>query len=262
VACDIGTGEFLYGSRAAAVEFLAICERELPAFLPHDKQRMEEIKKNLARARADVGALNILVEEEGAVVLIDGRNVGRAPLNTIYVEPGAHRVEVVLDGYPRREALVSVEKGEERAVAIPRAKIEPNVPKGPVRQDPVSMPAPQPDRPKLAVAMAGGAVAIIGIGIGVGFTVAANEAASDRDANWAEMRWRLDLDCNPGDPRPACSDYLNVEQASRDHTSVATAAFISASVVAAATIAYVAFPRTFSKPTIRTSGSALTVYQW
>src|SRR5262249_23884308 len=58
VACDIGTGEFLHGSLTAAAEFLSICEREYPAS-PRDKPRMEEITKNLRKAREQVSALDI-----------------------------------------------------------------------------------------------------------------------------------------------------------------------------------------------------------
>src|SRR5688572_23753299 len=68
LACDIGTGEFMYGSQPAAAEFLARCEREYPASTPRDKKHREEIKKRLDQARSQVGALHINVDVAGAAV--------------------------------------------------------------------------------------------------------------------------------------------------------------------------------------------------
>jgi hypothetical protein len=51
-------------------------------------------------------------------------------------------------------------------------------------------------------------------------------------------------------------------QARRDYARVAATAFVGAGVLAVATIAYVAFPRTFAKPQSRMTGATLTVYQW
>lgn len=262
IACDIGTGEFLYGSQIAAVEFLSICEREYPAS-PRDKQHMEEIKKNLAKAREQVGAFDIKMEEKGAVVSIDGRNVGRTPLNKVFVEPGAHRIEVVLDGYMRHEMVATVEKGAERAIPIKLTKIKPKIIKAaPIYPKPTPMPATKADGPKLSIAIAGGAFAIIGAGIGIGFTVISNNAAVEAHSDRAETKWRFEADCNAEATQPPCAEYVNAEQARRHHADVATTAFISAGVIAAATIAYVAFPRTFAKPTTRTTGATFTVYQW
>lgn len=266
VACDIGTGEFLYGSQAAAVEFLSICEREYPATSPRDKERAEGVKKRLAKAREQVGALNVSVEEDGAAVLIDGRNVGRTPLKgPVFVEPGEHRIEVVLDGYPRERVVVSVEKGEERAVSIKLTKsapLKPAIKLAPTPPMPAPMPAPRSDGPSIPLAITGGALAIVSAGIGVGFTVAANNAADERELNRTETVWLYQPDCDAGVLEPPCSIYLSADAARSQFTQIAATAFVGAGLFTVATIAYVAFPRTFARPTGRLSGAALTVYQW
>jgi hypothetical protein len=262
VACDIGTGEFLYGSQAAAVEFLSICEREYPATSPRDKERAEGVKKRLAKAREQVGALNVSVDVDGAAVLIDGRNVGHKP---VFVEPGEHRIEVVLDGYQRERVVVSVEKGEERAISIKLTKsapIKPAIKLAPIRPMPAPMPAPRSDGPAIPLVIAGGALAIVSAGIGAGFTVAANKAADERDLNRTETVWLYQPDCDVGVLKPPCSSYLSADVARSQLTQVAATAFVGAGLFTVATIAYVAFPRTFAKPTGRLSGAALTVYQW
>lgn len=261
IACDIGTGEFLYGSPRAAAEFLSICEREYPAS-PRDKDRMAEYKKNLAKAREQIGALDIRVEEASAAVLIDGRNVGRTPLNEIFVDPGAHRIEVALDGYMRHEMVVTVNKGEQRTISIKLAKLKPTDRGAPLHPKPAPTPATKSNAPKVSIAIAGGATAIIGAGIGIGFAVASNNAADDRHSNRSEMKWGFGADCNEGATQPPCAGYVNAEQARRHDAAVATGAFISAGIIAAATIAYVVFPRTLAKPTARTTGATFTVYQW
>jgi hypothetical protein len=266
VACDIGTGEFLYGSQAAAAEFLSICEREYSATSPRDKERIEEVKKRLGKAREQVGALNVDVEENGATVLIDGRDVGRAPLKrTVFVEPGAHRIEVVLEGYNRQEVVSSVERGEERSISIKLTRIAPSKPVlrvAPIHPLPAPIPAPAPGGPDIPLAIAGGALAIVGAGIGVGFTAVANHAANEGQWNRAEMKWSDRADCDAAALQPLCPGYVSAEEARRHHARIATTAFVGAGLFTVATIAYVAFPRAFARPAGRMSGAALTVYQW
>jgi hypothetical protein len=265
LACDIGTGEFMYGSQPAAAEFLARCEREYPASSPRDKERRDEIKERLAKAREQVGAVLINIDEAGARVSIDGRDVGRTPLDTLFVEPGAHRIQVALDGYKRLEVVTVVGEGEERALQIKLTKIEPSAPMitpDPIHPKPARMPAPKSGGPALPIAITGGALAVVSAGIGVEFTVASNDAADEGRSSRAEARWRMQSDCNAGALLPPCSTYVSAEQARRDYGRVAATAFIGAGLFTVATLAYVAFPRTFARSTSRRSGASLTVHQW
>jgi hypothetical protein len=272
LACDIGTGEFMYGSQPAAAEFLARCEREHPASSPRDEKRKEEIKKRLTQAREQVGAFHVDVDVVGASVSIDGRHVGRTPLDTQFVEPGEHRVRVVLEGYKQHDEVAVVGKGEERALQIKLAKIEPSAPAapaikpGPILPTPALMPVPKSGAPGLPIAITGGALALVSAGIGVGLTAASNDAADEGRSSRAETTWLLQGNCNAEVTQPPCSKHVSAEEARRDYGRVAATAFIGAGVLTVATIVYVAFPlafpRTFAKPTGRRSGAALTVFAW
>jgi hypothetical protein len=265
VACDIGTGEAMYGSQLAAAEFLAICEREYPAASAPNKKHLEGVKENLKKAREQVGALLINVEERGAVVSIDGRDVGRAPLDVVFVVPGTHRIEVALDGYDRQEVIASVQKGEERAISIKLTRSEPTRPRvkpAPANPKPLPMPAPKSDGPNLALAVVGGAVAIVGAAVGVGFMAVADDKAEEARSYSGEMEWKFKRECSAGVLQSPCSNFVSAEEARRFHERAAEAVLIGAGVAAAATIAYIVLPRTFAKPTGRRSGAALTVYQW
>lgn len=223
---------------------------------------MEDIKTNLRKAREQVGVFDIKAEHVGAAVSIDGRHVGRTPLDKVFVEPGAHRIEVSLDGYRRHEVEATAEKGEERAIHIKLAKVEPSVKMAPTIPNPEPMPAPGSDSISFPVAITGGALATISTAIGIGFTAASNNASAERHSHRAETKWKFETDCNAGATQPPCSEYANAEQARRDYARVAATAFIGAGILTAATVAYIAFPRTFAKPTSRMSGAALVVYQW
>jgi hypothetical protein len=265
VACDIGTGEFMYGSQRAAAEFLERCDREYLASSPRDMKLKEGIKKRLDQAREQVGALRINVDQAGAAVSIDGRHVGRTPLEIQFVEPGEHRVHVVLEGYERHDVVAVAGKGEERALQITLAKLEPSAPAikpGPIHPRPALMPAPKSGGPELPIALTGGALALVGAGIGIGFTVASIDAADEGRWSRVETRWQLQGVCNADATQPACSEHVSAEEARRAYGRVAAAAFVGAGLFTVATIAYVAFPRTFAKPTGRRSGAALTVHQW
>jgi hypothetical protein len=114
---------------------------------------------------------------------------------------------------------------------------------------------------EVPIIVTGGALALISIGIGAGFTAASNDAADEGRWGRVETKWQLETDCNAGG-MPPCSEHVSAEEARRDYGRVAATAFIGAGLFTVATIVYVAFPRTFARPTSLRSGAALTVHQW
>jgi hypothetical protein len=83
-----------------------------------------EMREGVARMRREievlVAHLELEVEPAGALVAVDGREVGTAPLGkAVLVDPGAHEVRATLDGYRPAEGaarLVSGQKGRVRLV--------------------------------------------------------------------------------------------------------------------------------------------------
>jgi tetratricopeptide (TPR) repeat protein len=107
----------------AVQELLRFLE-EGGAELPQ-RDRAQELVGELS---AQVGVMQIRVEEPGANVLIDGEAVGPSPLNeTVYVSPGSHRVEVRWTGVEEPEVRQGdVPAGLERPVEV--AFVKPEIP--------------------------------------------------------------------------------------------------------------------------------------
>ena len=72
-----------------------------------------KIAKRLKQALAEVGSLSVTVTPEGAEVLLDGASLGSAPLpDTVFVMPGAHEIQIRLEGYePQQERIEVVRQG-------------------------------------------------------------------------------------------------------------------------------------------------------
>lgn len=81
--------------------------------LPAEERR--SIEEELARLRALLVTVSIIVEQEGADVLIDGESVGRSPLEgPLLLLSGAHEIEVRLEGYRAQRREVQVVTGAPR----------------------------------------------------------------------------------------------------------------------------------------------------
>lgn len=62
--------------------------------------------------KADLGSLAIDAEQPGALVLLDGRELGRAPVDRILeVSPGQHRLEATMQGFVPFRAHIEVQPG-------------------------------------------------------------------------------------------------------------------------------------------------------
>jgi hypothetical protein len=85
-----------------------------PGDLPSNVR--EEANNRLAQAEAQIGQLKIGVDIAGAEISIDGKVIGRSPLESSwYIEPGQHEIIVSKAGYPVESRQVFALAG----VAIP-----------------------------------------------------------------------------------------------------------------------------------------------
>jgi tetratricopeptide (TPR) repeat protein len=118
IASNLGALELDLGKPRLAAEHLARALREFPL-----RGRAEEraaLEARLSESRKLIGTLHVKVSMPGADVLVDGRFVGRSPLQAdVYVEPGARLVEATLAGYGDATLPFSVEKGVTYTVALP-----------------------------------------------------------------------------------------------------------------------------------------------
>ena len=103
-------------------------------------ERGQEVEQALAELDAGVAMLEIRVPVDGAVVSVDGRDVGRSPLlDPVAVEPGQHEIIVTAEDQPPFSREVTVTAGERTNVEVVFGAVE-----EPVDPQPGDTPANQP----------------------------------------------------------------------------------------------------------------------
>ena len=117
IACNLGNVEILLGKTRDGVEHLSFCIANFAA--TGDAALLEKAKKVIGDAKKQVAELTIRVNVKDAVVSVDGREIGRAPLaGAIFVEPGSRNVEAQLTGYEPARLVVGAGKGSAQTVEI------------------------------------------------------------------------------------------------------------------------------------------------
>jgi hypothetical protein len=102
-----------FGDAAGHLTFFL---REMPATAPAERRaRGEEL---LREVRPKVAELKVRVSKADADVLLDGKSIGRSPLNEpLFVEPGDHKLEAKL-GSEAAQGNVSAQGGETHEVTL------------------------------------------------------------------------------------------------------------------------------------------------
>ncbi|WP_437318007.1 PEGA domain-containing protein [Sorangium sp. So ce385] len=266
VAYNLGNTKYQLKKHKEAAQYLSHALRHWPLMKAAAKLKTTA-EKRLAESRAQVGALVVTAGAPGAEVLVDGKAVGKAPLEgEVFVEPGEHRVEAKLEGYAPASQTVKVAKGgtAEVTLAMALAKIEaqaaapgaeaaeggsapgagagaPAAALAPgVAVEPASPPQPKSWVPVIAL----GAASVVGLGVGIGTTVASNAASRDVDA---QGRAIIDAGGQCKDPPSAFADRCSklYDAGSRQETlgNAARVAFVASGVLAVAAVTYALWPR-------------------
>ncbi len=127
-----------------------------------------QVEINIDEAKQYVAVLRFRVEPDGAVITVDGEDVGLSPYEEpLFVAPGEHKIVVSAEGYAPFETSVTMEAGaeSERTVELEKIKV--------VKQEPEpEPPEPEPELP--ASTPPGRTTLLIGIGITGGLAVAAS----------------------------------------------------------------------------------------
>jgi hypothetical protein len=231
---------------ATAAEFLTIYfdlvgPLESPkVWIPrNEKTWYEKARVELAQALEHVGTLDVQVGEPGAVVLVDGREVGEAPLRfPVFVEPGQHRLAARRGG-ARAEEVVAVSAGATQRVRLvlhdaPAGATAPRA--GGARGVPLPPPPLSGSGPRwlLPVGILAGTSAALGIFGGVAAGMA-NDAAGERDEAFIRARHARVDDC-PGSR--VCDDFTAADGRAKTVTSLAVVSLAGAgaAAVGAATV--------------------------
>jgi PEGA domain len=280
VAYNLGSTEYQLHEYRNAAEHLSFALRHWPLLTvmvklkPIAKQRFDE-------SRAFVAALTVKVNVPNAAVFVDGRSVGKEPLEAeVFVEPGKHTVEAKLDGYAGAKETVDTTRVSALAVSLTLSALQPAptaatsvapapsvtasagaVPVAPpstassVASAPPIMEVPH-GRRKTGIIIAGGATAGAVLVAGVVFTVVANgKANAARDKNDQIIRTMGAGTC--AQPNGACGEAASLFHDRQGFSNAAAWSFIAAGAFGAATAIYAVATKPAPKTRMR-AGPLLT----
>ncbi len=137
-----------------------------------------EAKRRLKALRRKLGWIKITCMVEGAVIMLDGRSVGRTPRDLpLYVTPGRHRISLERAGYLPKVKMITMAAGKRKALDFLLDPVgQPGVSAGAAA--PLAAPAVQKRRRTknilalsalgLGVALTAGAAALYGVGLSKG----------------------------------------------------------------------------------------------
>jgi hypothetical protein len=247
VAANLGHTEYQLGKYRDASEHLAFALHSWPIVGKRDPREL--VQKRLAEARKQVGAVTIRVSRPGADVFVDGKQVGRSPIEQeVFVEPGGRTIEAKLAGFEDARQRIEASKGGEfsvtlalgasggqgagpgeTATATPRGAAPPGLPPPP--------PSPVATGPRKEVLIAGGVTAGAALIAGVVFAAMSSSKAADADERMTKLR-----QLNDPDPcRLHAGDCDAIEASRGAHDMLANGAlvgFVGAGMLAASTVAY------------------------
>jgi tetratricopeptide (TPR) repeat protein len=109
-----------YMSLARSIDALTVFEKVLSQYgADLDEEMKRDIEARLEEINAMVAKVKLDVNNDGAVVKIDGKEIGVSPLQEpVTLMPGEHEIEITLDGYkPIVKRITTVSGSENKVVA-------------------------------------------------------------------------------------------------------------------------------------------------
>ncbi|XXY45687.1 PEGA domain-containing protein [Sorangium sp. So ce269] len=267
VAYNLGNTEYKLKKHREAAQYLSFALRHWPLMKAAAKLKVTA-EQRLAESRAQVGVVRVTVGVAGAEVLVDGKAVGRAPLEgEVFVDAGEHLVEARLEGYAPASQTVKVAKGGSAEVALamaaaksdsreaapvaraaegsaPGAGAGAGAPAAGLAPGAPVEPPPRPQERNWVPVIALGAASVVGLGVGIGMTVAGSNALDDVHAQRRAIR---DAGGQCAKPPAAFVDRCAELNSAGDRVDtlghVAGAAYVASGVLAAAALTYALWPR-------------------
>ncbi|MFO0590468.1 MAG: PEGA domain-containing protein [Polyangiaceae bacterium] len=266
VAANLGHVRDKLGKAREAAELLDLAVRSWPLSAKTRAQRELSVKR-LEELRATLGTLSIEVNVPGAAVIVNGRDVGHAPIgHDVFVDPGAIAIEANFAGYaPAKQALTAT-KGTRSELtltltalagasstsvvssATPTSSAAPTESvsasgSGTVAPVPSSAPTATPG-PQKEILLTGGALTLAAIATGVGLLV----ASADKSAEAAKLRGSLDATygvkpCTKAAAAKDCQAVVDVLSSRVALGDAGGSVLIGAGIVAGATLGYWLFMR-------------------
>ncbi|WP_437781588.1 PEGA domain-containing protein [Sorangium sp. So ce1097] len=266
VAYNLGNTEYKLKKYKEAAQYLSFALRHWPLLKGVAKLR-PRAEQWLAESRAQVGALKVSVTVAGAEVLVDGKNVGRAPLEgEVFVDPGEHRVEAMHLDYEPSSQTVSVAKGgtAEVKLAITPVRSEAQASAGvktegsgsatgagvvgPVAGPPAGSveppPPPPPEKRNWVPVIALGGASAVGLAVGVTTTVLSRNARESADAHQGQIR-QMNGRCiePPSHLTQKCRELERETVRADSLGTVSVISYAASGALAIAAVTYALWPR-------------------
>lgn len=250
IAANLGNLELDQGMPRDAAEHLAFALRTVAVTVPQD--RIEAMRDLFSKARRLVGAASIKVNVPGAEILVDGRTVGRSPLDgEIFLDPGKRTIEARLNAYVPAKKVVDVARASTEPVELVLV-LAGAAPSATPSSVPSVPPTSHPPPKNMVPVGVGVAVAAAALGVGIVGLVYSGSNSSEVTRLQGELT-PLDLKgthsvCASSAPPDQCAKLDSALVAKGSWRNVAITGFATAGVVALATAAWVLLPGPHAAP--------------
>lgn len=245
--CQLGQLDRRLGRLEEAAAELTRCVEQMRAPTNAVERRRYEVRRaDLAAVRQRVAEVRLLAPPGTTQVLLDGKEV--KPGIPIYVAPGQHQIAVLGQRGQVGHRLAKVDAGESRDVLLsfdhePGASASTASETTPVAPVPAQLdPTAARARPVPWIVAAGAAASVALLFAGAGFHLSANGADDEVAAKTAKMREEQLLPSSPQFERLYDEATAANERANLFH-GVGTGVLIAGVLAGAATVVYVALPR-------------------
>jgi hypothetical protein len=195
-----------------------------------------ETKRLLGKAISKIGALLISVDTPGADVIVDGKFIGKSPMeDPVFVEPGHHTIEARL-GVKRATAEADAPAGSSRKLSLTLAN--------------AALPRDIDSKgPNLSLVISGAIVSAAAMGTGIAFLAVAGGKTSEADAVLAQLKIS-GITCLVPPQAGSCEQLLSLRQNQGTFHNVGVPMLVGGGIGAIGTAIYALWPRSKSEPTM------------
>lgn len=245
-AGNLGLNLIEQGQLKEAAFFLEYCMRNVGS--GQKPKQFNVLEQAYSETLSKLGRIYFEVENKPARVYVDGKSTGALTKESpLFVDPGAHQVMVMAEGYEHHKADVVVAAGGQATVAFewkPLVQVAP-IPEKP-SQPPTQLPVAKGGLDPLLIT--GLSITSLATVIGIGFTIGANEDASTAESLKTQLG---PVGCAGRESINACQQLQQATGDQESNSNWAIGSFVTAGVAGAATIAWWAIAPKKKEPAIR-----------
>jgi hypothetical protein len=248
VAANLGQTQYRMGKYRDAAEHLAFALKHWPII--GKKEPREGAQKRFEEVRGHVGAVKIQVSVAGATVLVDGKEVGKSPIEIeVYVEPGKRTFAAKLAGYEDAKQTIEATAGGEQSVtmalmaSVSAAKVVPAASASAAQSPPVPSAGSSTQRRSVVPGVVLGGAAGVALATSIGLLVNGGaKGSSARDTHDAILKAGHSCVMGASNYDARCAQLSNTGKAGDTLHNVGVGLLVGAGVAAVGAAAYFLWP--------------------